>query len=306
MPTYEKVLNKERNELRHLLYVGVTRARDYLTTLSKQTAKDKLPILSWIKNTGISDGNLSGNAVNLWQYDDLKPVYEDITECAAAAVSAITTYKHYQYPENAALSQEPKYLSPSKLPKMDFAKEDIEILADLDCRIAPYHTKDDNEAAAGTCIHNIFAVYDPTLSHEENVQKATTIRNGNMMYEVIPDVEKVVTSIEQLYAWLKQNYGKPFAIKHEVPFTQPHSGQIVHGEIDLLWMLNNKECILIDFKNFPGDKASIMNPENRHYAGNYASQLKAYCDVLVNSGLTVKDTLIYYSVMGCVVKLCFS
>ena len=306
MPTYEKFLNKERNELRHLLYVGVTRARDYLTTLSKQTNKNNLPILSWIKNTGISDGNLSGNAVNLWQYDDLKPVYEDITECAAAAVSAITTYKHYQYPENAALSQEPKYLSPSKLPKMDFAKEDIAILADLDCRIAPYHTKDDNEAAAGTCIHNIFAVYDPTLSHEENVQKATTIRNGNMMYEVIPDVEKVVTSIEQLYAWLKQNYGKPFAIKHEVPFTQPHSGQIVHGEIDLLWMLNDKECILIDFKNFPGDKASIMNPENRHYAGKYAPQLKAYRDVLVNSGVRVRDTLIYYSVMGCVVKLCFS
>jgi ATP-dependent exoDNAse (exonuclease V) beta subunit len=306
MPTYEKFLNKERNELRHLLYVGVTRARDYLTTLSKQTNKNNLPILSWIKNTGISDGNLSGNAVNLWQYDDLKPVYEDITECAAAAVSAITTYKHYQYPENAALSQEPKYLSPSKLPKMDFAKEDIEILADLDCRIEPYHIKSDNEAAAGTCIHNIFAVYDPALSHEENVQKATTIRNGNMMYEVIPDVEKVVTSIEQLYAWLKQNYGKPFAIKHEVPFTQPHSGQIVHGEIDLLWMLNDKECILIDFKNFPGDKASIMNPQNKHYAGNYASQLKAYRDVLVNSGLTVKDTLIYYSVMGCVVKLCFS
>lgn len=303
MPTYEKFLNKERNELRHLLYVGVTRARDYLTTLSKQTNKNNLPILSWIKNTGISDGNLSGNAVNLWQYDDLKPVYEDITECVAAAVSAITTYKHYQYPENAALSQEPKYLSPSKLPKMDFAKEDIEILADLDCRIAPYHTKDDNEAAAGTCIHNIFAVYDPTLSHEENVQKATTIRNGNMMHEIIPEVDKVITSVDQLFAWLEQNYGKPFAIKHEVPFTQPLSGQVVRGEIDLLWYLNDHECVLIDFKNFPGDKASIMNPQNKHYAGNYASQLKAYHDVLVSSRVTVRDTLIYYSVMGCVVKL---
>ena len=71
-------------------------------------------------------------------------------------------------------------------------------------------------------------------------------------------------------------------------------------------MLDDKECILIDFKNFPGDKASIMNPENKHYAGNYASQLKAYRDVLQASGITVKDTLIYYSVMGCVVKLNFS
>ena len=306
MPTYEKFLNKERNELRHLFYVGVTRARDYLTTLSKQTNKNNLPILSWIKNTGISDGNLSGNAVNLWQYDDLKPVYEDITECAAAAVSAITTYKHYLYSEHAHRSQEHKYLSPSKLPEVAFAEENIKILADLDCRIAPYHTKDDNEAAAGTCIHNIFAVYDPEVSHEDNVAVAERIRNGHNMYEVIPDVDKVIVSIEHLYNYLEATYGTAYAIKHETPFIQALPGQIVHGEIDLLWYLNDHECVLIDFKNFPGDKASIMNAENRHYAGKYAPQLKAYHDVLVSSGVTVRDTLIYYSVMGCVVKLCFS
>lgn len=305
LPTFKPLLDKERNELRHLLYVGVTRARDYLTTLSKQTSKDKLPILSWIKNTGISDGVLSGNAANLWQYEALKPVYEDITNCQEATVSETTEYKHYQYPDNPILSQEPKYLSPSKLPEIVFAQENIQILTDLDCRIDPFNPDEVNEAAAGTCIHNIFAVYDPALSHEENVQKATYIRNGNMMYEVIPDVEKVVTSIEQLYAWLENTYGAPYAIKHEVPFTQPLPGQIVRGEIDLLWYLNTQECILVDFKNYPGKKAIITTPgeSNRHYAGKYASQLKAYHDVLVSAGVTVKDTLIYYSVMGCVVKL---
>jgi ATP-dependent exoDNAse (exonuclease V) beta subunit len=305
MPTYEKFLNKERNELRHLLYVGVTRARDYLTTLSKQTNKNNLPILSWIKNTGISDGNLSGNAVNLWQYDDLKPVYEDITECAAAAVSAITTYKHYLYSEHAHRSQEHKYLSPSKLPEVAFAEENIKILADLDCRIAPYNTKDINQAAAGTCIHNIFAVYDPKVSHEANVAVAERIRNGHNMYEVIPDVDKVIVSIEHLYNYLEATYGTAYAIKHETPFIQALPGQIVHGEIDLIWYLNDHECVLIDFKNFPGSKATITNadPRNDHYAGKYAPQLKAYHDVLVSSGVIVRDTLIYYSVMGCVVKL---
>ena len=299
------LLDKERNELRHLLYVGVTRARDYLTTLSKQTSKDKLPILSWIKNTGISDGVLSGNAANLWQYEALKPVYEDITNCQEATIPEATEYKHYQYPDNPILCQEPKFLSPSKLPEIAFAQENIQILADLDCRIDPFKPDGVNEAAAGTCIHNIFAVYDPALSHEENVQKAARIRNGNMMYEVIPDIEKVVISIEQLYAWLENTYGTPYAIKHEVPFTQPLPGQIVRGEIDLLWYLNAQECILVEFKNYPGKKAIITTPgeSNRHYAGKYASQLKAYHDVLVSAGVTVRDTLIYYSVMGCVVKL---
>lgn len=302
---YTTLQNKERNELRHLLYVGVTRARDYLTTLSHQTSKDKLPILHWIKNTGISDGSIDENASKLWQYNNLYPVYEDISDINIEEASADTKYSRYQYPENPELSQEPKYLSPSKLPKIDFAEENIKILADLDCRIEPYKTKEENKAAAGTCIHNIFAVYDPTLSHNDNMEKATRIRNGNNMYEVIPDVDKVITSIEKLYAWLEDTYGKPFAIKHEVPFIHPLPGQIVHGEIDLLWYLNENECVLIDFKNFPGSKATITTPgeKNEHYAGNYASQLMAYRKVLQASNLTVRDSLIYYSVMGCVVKL---
>ena len=304
---YTTLQNKERNELRHLLYVGVTRARDYLTTLSHQTSKDKLPILSWIKNTGISEGALDGNASKLWQYDKLIPHYEDITDCPVAEVEKNTSYSRYQYPENPELSREPKYLSPSKLPKMEFAKENIEILADLECRIEPYKTKEDNQAAAGTCIHNIFAVYNPALSRQANVEKATSIRNGNNMYEIIPDTDKVITSIEHLYAWLEKAYGEASAIKHEVPFVHPLPGQVVHGEIDLLWYLNDHECVLIDFKNFPGSKATITNPdpENKHHAGLYASQLKAYRDVLETSGLIVKDALTYYSVMGCVVRLDF-
>lgn len=305
LEVYNTLKEKERNALRHLLYVGVTRARDYLTTLSHQSSPNALPILHWIKNTGISDGALDEKATKLWKYNKLLPEYEDISACPVASSETVTFFYRYVYPENPNLSRDSKYLSPSKLPKIEFAKEDVEILSDLDCRIKPYNTKTETEAAAGTCIHNIFAVYDPNRSHEENVEKATSIRNGNNMYEIIPDVDKVIISIEHLYAWLEETYDKASSIKHEVPFIHPLPGQVVHGEIDLLWYLNDHECILIDFKNFPGDKASIMNSENEHYAGNYASQLKAYREILQASGLTVRDTLIYYSVMGCVVKFNF-
>ena len=304
---YTTLQDKERNELRHLLYVGVTRARDYLTTLSHQTSNVNLPILHWIKNTGISDGSIDKNASELWKYDKLIPQYEDITDCPVAEVAITTSYSRYQYPENPKLSRDAKYLSPSKLPKVELPEEKVEILADLNCRIMPYNIKPDIEAAAGTCIHNIFAVYNAALSHQANVDKATSIRNGNNMYDVIPDVDTVITSIEHLYAWLEKTYGKASAVKHEVPFVHPLPGQMVHGEIDLLWYLNDHECILIDFKNFPGSKETITNPDpkNEHYAGLYASQLKAYRDVLEASGLTVNDALIYYSVMGCVVRLDF-
>ena len=306
--TYKTIKERETNQLRHLLYVGMTRARDYLTTLgrcSNSKSNKDIPTAFWLKNAGVSEGMMNGTLAKLWGVEDLKGNPEDITDCTPADQTKASKYNYYEHPELMHSEREPKYLSPSKLPELEVAQEDIKILADLKCRIEPYNTKKENQAAAGTCIHNIFAVYDPALSHEENVEKATSIRNGNLMYEIIPNTGKVITSIECLYAWLEQTYGKAASIRHEVPFYHPLPGQMVHGEIDLLWMLNEQECVLIDFKNFPGDKATITTPgeKNEHYAGNYASQLKAYKDVLKSSGLTVKDTLIYYSVMGCVVKL---
>ena len=305
-PTYKILECAERNALCNLLYVGMTRARDYLTTLSKQGGQNSLPTLSWITNTGISEGDISNNAAKLWGDFDLKPIYENLAPVDEELSAENTEYVRYVYPDVAVPCKELKYLSPSKLPKMEFAKEDIEILAGLNCRIEPYKTDDTNKAAAGTCIHNIFAVYNPSISHDENVEMATRIRNGHNMYEVIPDVDKVITSIEHLYAWLERTYGVASMVKHETPFIHPLPGQIVNGEIDLLWFLNDHECVLIDFKNFPGTKATITNPseQNDHYAGNYAPQLRAYRDVLISSEIDVKDTLIYYSVMGCVVRLC--
>ena len=310
LSSYKAIKERETNQLRHLLYVGMTRARDYLTTLGKcSNARNNrsIPTAYWIKNAGISEGVMNQSLGVLWGEKNLDGNPEDITNIPEADKSKATDYCYYDYPELIISERKPKYLSPSKLPQIEFAKENIEILEDLKCRIQPYNTDRYNQAAAGTCIHNIFAVYDPTLSHEENVEKATSIRNGNNMYEIIPDVDKVISSIEHLYDWLEGTYGKVSSVKHEVPFVHPLPGQMVHGEIDLLWMLNDHECVLIDFKNFPGTKATITTPgeKNEHYAGNYAAQLKAYREVLQTSGLTVRDTLIYYSVMGCVVRLNF-
>ena len=308
LESYKSIKERETNQLRHLLYVGMTRARDYLTTLGRcSNAKNNkaIPTAFWIKNAGVSGGIMKQSMAELWGEENLEGNMEDITNTPQADQTKASQYKCYEYPELTLSDREPKYLSPSKLPEIEVSKKNVEILADLNCRIEPYNTKDENEAAAGTCIHNIFAVYDPALSHHENVDKATSIRNGNNMYDVIPDPEKVIFSIEQLYAWLEKTYGKPYIIKHEEPFIQPLPGQVVHGEIDLLWYTSEKECVLIDFKNFPGSKAVITTPgeKNEHYAGKYAAQLKAYRDVLESSGLTVKDALIYYSVMGCIVRL---
>lgn len=295
LPLFENIKTRVTGEEKRLLYVGMTRAKDCLITTG---INDEF---AWLTNVGIE--GIDKNHV--WG-QGLENISQGINVPDDEEETKSPTYTLVQKPDTHD-TRDKRYISPSKLPKMEFAPEDIEILKDLDCRIEPYKTSKENKAEAGTCIHNIFAVYDSKLSHEENVEKAEHIRNNSNMQDVIPDADKVIVSIEYLYAYMKQNYGDANEIKHETPFIYSLCGQAIRGEIDLIWMLNDKECVLVDFKNFPGSKATIKdsNPENEHYAGNYASQLKAYCDVLTQSGLTVRDSLIYYSVMGCVVRLNF-
>lgn len=295
LPLFENIKKRVTGEEKRLLYVGMTRAKDCLITTG---INDEF---AWLTNVGIE--GIDKNHV--WG-QGLENISQEINVPDDEEETKSPTYTLVQKPDTHD-TRDKRYLSPSKLPKMEFAPEDIEILKDLDCRIEPYKTSKENQAEAGTCIHNIFAVYDSKLSHEVNVEKAEHIRNNSNMQDVIPDADKVIVSIEYLYAYMKQNYGDANEIKHETPFIYSLCGQAIRGEIDLIWMLNDKECVLVDFKNFPGSKATIKdsNPENEHYAGNYASQLKAYCDVLTQSGLTVRDSLIYYSVMGCVVRLNF-
>lgn len=92
-------------------------------------------------------------------------------------------------------------------------------------------------------------------------------------------------------------------MEHEVPFRHDNNGQVIAGEIDLLWYTADKECILIDFKNYPGIMSKVLDSSSKEFVGKYAAQLKAYEDALVAAGMTVKTMLIYYSVLGCLVEV---
>jgi hypothetical protein len=304
LPSYKQLEEKERNELKHLLYVGMTRSRDYLTTLSREsTAKKALPpILEWIRNAGISSGDTCNQSNELWNYEDLLPAYEDITNLEEAKLEGDSIYQKMILPVGK-LPTEGKYLSPSKLPIVQIEPENLEITARFERQIMVHETDHLMMDRIGTCIHNIFAVYDAQAPHEDNVVRATQIRDGYGLQGALPMVEQVIGSIELLYQHLEQKYGKAESIKHEVPFIRPMDGQVMKGEMDLVWYLDKNTCVLVDFKNYPGKEESIMNPDNDHYVGVYASQLLAYRSVLEESGCKVLDTLVYYSVIGRIVKM---
>ena len=80
-------------------------------------------------------------------------------------------------------------------------------------------------------------------------------------------------------------------------------GQVVRGEIDLVWMLEDGACVLVDYKSYPHFDRDINAPEVReHYAG-YTPQLTLYTYALQSAGYRVTDRLIYYPLQGRIIRI---
>jgi ATP-dependent exoDNAse (exonuclease V) beta subunit len=155
----------------------------------------------------------------------------------------------------------------------------------------------------GTCIHNIFAIYSPNAARQEMINKAQQTVKAFGMDRMLPDAEGIIDSIAALYQYLEKQYGKAVKVEHEVPFLHESKGQVFTGEMDLLWYTAENECVLVDFKNYPGTMSNALDKKNEKYVGKYAVQLKAYQEALVAAGTTVTEMLIYYSVLGYLVEM---
>lgn len=300
---FEKYKQLQIEEKQHLMYVGATRARDYMITVSKKGGQLKL-----LQEIGIESSitKTITDAQAIWGKGTDGINGEIIMPEEKVAVSSEKTYG--RIPKNSSEPPHmPKYIQPSMCENEELVQkasvelrypEDIAKAKRIEVRkTIQYDT-------LGTCIHNFMAVYNQDLSREANIKKAKGIIDAFRLSDVLPKPEQVVYAAEQLYQWLRLTYGDAYTIEHEVPFyIKTDEGQIISGEIDLLWYLNEKECVLLDFKNYPGAISNLLKPENEKYAGKYAPQLHLYKKVLDENNITTKAVLIYYAVLGCIVEL---
>lgn len=303
--TYRQYKNRLLYESQRLLYVGVTRARDYLITTSLAGKKNPMP---WLEASGITPviagtGDFRaiwGNGTNI-EESKFMQVVDDGKYVGQPEPSDYCCRKEKSSIKNFDI----KYLSPSKLTD-DTLTQQVQptvIYPVQDNIPRPIQVGNGDEYdIMGTCIHNIFAIYHPETDKQAMLKKAQHIVKAFGMERMLPDVEGILNSIDGLYQCMENLYGKPVKVEHEVPFHHENNGQVITGEMDLLWYTAEKECVLIDFKNYPGIMKNALDKTNKEYVGKYATQLKAYGDALIATGLTVKAKLIYYSVLGYLVK----
>ena len=327
---FNMIYGKVEGEIKRLLYVGVTRARDYLVTISMPSgqAKTTQP-LSWIKNILTSSkpavavsAALDSPAdpadktdVDLWSVPSHPAYYEKLTDTGHSySAKAITAVK--LPPAAIDETTEAKTISPSSSKeKYEGAKAEL-----VDVFLSPYinHNSIPDSAAFGTCIHNYMAAHhwDGTArikgNEPANIELAQRTVENHGMKAVLPNPELLTQAADALFSHLESQFGPAKELLRECPFTycRDKNGQIVSGEIDLIWTINDKDCVLVDHKNFPAKqdygRAAILNPSDEHYVvKKHGSQLGDYRAALNAAGMKVTHVFVFYAVLGRLVEVKF-
>lgn len=299
---YEKAKANRIEEEKRLLYVAMTRPAQHMVL----TAQNKTAPFAWFASIGHELDAPQANVTTMrlfehdFQVEDLNGDFDE--QCIYCNDSVID--KRLKRIDQPATSYEQRDLSPSKLPTAD---NNCEVLCNK--RINDRINLDSKQfmgdmdmmmIQVGKCIHQIFCTYD----RGQSPNAVCKIIEQYSLTDVISKPNQVVTAWEKLCAFLTEKYGPATQIAHELPFKQEIDGQIVTGEIDMLWR-TDKGTVLIDFKTYPGKaEENILNPEDDHYVGKkYFGQINYYANALESGGQNILARYVYYAVNGLIVGI---
>ena len=281
---WEYLAEKRRAEDLRLLYVGFTRAENYLISLSFGAVPSK-----WLENT----------RVNFSSALHKEPINDD--PALDAGGSLTVTMLPY---DNVLtkVERQKKYVSPSQCeadPQAEVPTCELETIAgNID--VARWDIDAD---VFGTGIHNYMAVHrwaSDRKHHETNVRNAGRVLAGYGL-EGLLSADDLVAQADAFFAYVEKRYGKIKAVEQEIPFTRRKGGQVITGEIDLYVRTESGAGILVDFKN-PMTRRDVTDRDLVDKAVKYWPQLDMYRSALRLSGSPVDQVFIYYPLLGSVAR----
>lgn len=296
---FKEVEKTKIHETKRLLYVGVTRARDYLTTTSFKAKKT--PWIDLVNNQnegwslqGITQLHPASGPVDLFGHH-LPVNYQVMTYDVNEKENELMTpaYKAgYYFPKAEARTQNtPKYLSPSHLKSQSAVQ--VKLTHDFAHRIK---IADVDNASLGNYLHDVFYL----LPHLPDEAKIGSIMERHHLTGLI-DIKNIATAMAQFKDYI--DLQKPLNTYRELSLSMAKDGHMYMGSADLVLEFDD-HLTLIDYKTYPGTLQNILDPQGAHYVGNHAGQLDAYAEILETStGKKVTQKLIYYPVMGKVIEL---
>lgn len=298
---FESVSLKELGEERRLLYVGLTRARDFVFTVGTvgkgmRKLQQCCPSTSGIDYSAIVDGEFDIWGVGMNSYC-FRCAPDPVRYKGADSRPARIKDAGFALPREAAsVSYVEKYQNPSKYEDQDLiAVTSPEEVKSYDRIDMSHSTIEDNEF--GDCIHHIYALG----SHPDKVKRLAAAERTLKAYGL--DAGKagaILERFDDLCAYLCQAYGdSERGVEHELPFTfQDDHGRVFRGTMDMVWKTKDS-CVVVDYKTFSGAREAAL----KKTAEEYGSQMAIYRAAMEAAGERVSDVLILYPINGLIVAV---
>lgn len=272
-----------------LLYVGVTRARDYL--VFAPAAKGTL---NWLKL--LDEPDAAPHVVPPVADDNLLSVGDqtfvaDVRPLAANdAPEERYPQRSFVRPRSAPAERPPLYLRPSQAEGGDWR---VVERVNLGGRLPIDGVAD--MAALGEALHAIIAYDDVSRDMEQRLADAdaTLARWGVKGFAAVD----ALTASDRLSAWLGTRWPHGNLL-HETPVTARFGDQLVQGRIDLL-VEHDCGSAVVDHKSFPGRVDLWEGHALRH-----APQLALYGDAVASvSGRPCDELWIHMPVVGVLLRV---
>ena len=277
---FDHYVYSRREEEKRLLYVGFTRAKDYLVSVSCANAS-----FNWLVEAGLNPSTEREGFRWKGDMDSVKTITLRGAGTGNAAVQPAATWHTPRLQHTARAS---KYLNPSD--KADETKS----------RVVAQHTIHEgialtggyDSAEAGTCIHDYFAVHG--TPGFVNLSVAERLIDNFSLTANIEKPEQLPASAEAMFKWFGEKAGDIKALHKELPFSHRlKSGQVVNGRIDLMVEMKDRHCLLVDYKTARTEK-------------EYAPQMLLYKRALEADGFAVDHCYIFYPISGQLDEIVFT
>ncbi len=302
-PQGRRAARRATSESVRLLYVGMTRARDYLIFACKNTGFGT----AWLNCLTdeqfdmsimtLSDQGVEYKAELIDGVADSMAKFTPMEEPSTLADATFATKETFAPPvvATSAIAHRPYFLNPSNATELDFeietnaAPETVVIGQRIPLLGTP------EMRTVGDCVHAFLTVDDNRLDLNARLDLASRVVAGFNIETVAKEALPVMS--DRLLAFLKPNY--PGAeIRSEMPVSGNLWSRRVKGTIDML-LETEAGFVIIDHKTFPG---KFEEWEAR--AITYAPQLALYRYMVEQAtGKPVIAQYIHMPVVGAIIKL---
>ncbi len=287
---------RELEEETRLLYVGVTRARDYLILPTPGASREEGPGW-WERVTHESLPGFFSHRNDFMIDGEEEPVtvsFRDLAVVEALPDPPGTREKYYAGPEGRVVYDRQK-VSPSSLAKDKPGPDEITRVRDYASLGTERLCGGMDEKDLGDALHNILYIWKRSMAKPKRLEAITKLLAGFGLEGV--QAEAVDRQAEAFYSWVEGNYpgGRIF---RELPLRMVKGDQVCQGSADML-IETDKGFVLIDYKSYQGT-------DFHDHAAKYCGQLDAYREMIDSAnpgGRKVVTVLIYYPVSGIIFEL---